>query len=209
MLRTLLVTLAALTTNSSFVLAQTTDTTTNGNHGTSVLFEAAIGTRLNRLPYPGVQEAKLYGSWELGPLFNRGEWAWSAAVMAAADEDGQRWGVRARYRRWLDPYAALDLGAGILIGGETQHAEQHYPGFTGLVGLTLGDLLGVNLELQAISTSQEYYPPSRVDVTPSDRGKSIDWAWLLSVEASGAGALALTCAELFAAMWFIRPYTGF
>jgi hypothetical protein len=209
MFRTLLVILAFATANTSFAFAQATDTTTNEHRGISVLFEATIGRRLNRHLYPGVQNFRGQVSWELGPLFNRGEWAWGVAVMASADEEGARWGIRPRYRRWLEPGVALDLGVGMLIGGETGYAEQHYPGLSALIGLTFGNLLGVNLELQAISTSQEYSPLSLRAIAPGDRHKSVDFAWLLGAKLSGAGALVLTTAEVLALMVACSSYQGF
>ncbi len=199
MFRTLLLTLAILTANSSVTFAQRTDTTTSGRHGTTALFEAAVGRRLNRQPDPGVQDARWYASWELGPSFNRGNWAWGATIMADVDEDGSRWGIRPRHRRWLGHKGALDLGAGILLGGQNNYAEQPYPGFAGLIGLSYGDWLGVSLELQAIRTtliSQDYYVPSEGRYVPGTRTESTDWAWIIGARMNGIGAIALSAAPM-------------
>ncbi|MFC1639859.1 hypothetical protein ACFL3B_03740 [Gemmatimonadota bacterium] len=200
MLRTLLVTLVVLTSSSTAAYTQATDTTANGNRSVSVFFEAAIGSRLNRQPNPGVVDAGWYASWELGPSFNRGDRAWVVAVVGAVDEDGARWGIRPRYRRWLGgTVAAVDFGAGMLLGGSTNYAEQHYPGFTGLVGISYGNWLGINLELQTVSTTTtapEIYLPSQEIWVPGVRSRSTDWAWLVSAKMNGAGATVLSAAEI-------------
>jgi len=199
MLRTSLVTLVVLTSGAAAVCAQATDTTANGNRSVSVFFEAAIGTRLNRQPDPGVVDASWYASWELGPSFNRGGRAWVVALVGAVDEDGARWGLRPRYRKWLGgTITAVDFGAGMLMGGSTNYAEQHYPGFTGLVGISYGNWLGMNLELQTISTTTtapETYRPSQGIWVPGVRSRSTDWAWLVSAKMNGVGASVLSGAE--------------
>ncbi len=206
MFRALLVTLVILAANSSIAFSQVHDTTTDGHHGTSVLFEATIGARLDRYP-DQVSQDRGHVSWELGPSFNRGDWAWGATIMAAVDDDGPRWGIRARYRRWLGPIAALDFGAGILLGGQggqqANYGDQHYPGFAGLIGLSYGNWLGVNLELQTIPTtriSPDYHMPSQALYVPGTRTESTDWAWIIAARLSGSGAIALSAAEGFLLM---------
>jgi hypothetical protein len=80
---------------------QETDPQPSGHRGTRILYETAIGTRLNQQPDPGVADTRWFASWDLGFMANRGDWAWGATVLANVDEDGSRWGIRPRYRRWL------------------------------------------------------------------------------------------------------------
>jgi hypothetical protein len=196
--RSVLVALAILTASSATLMAQPEASPDHGQHGASLFFEAALGARLNRQPNPGVHDARWVATWEIGPSFNRGDWAWGAGVMVAADEDGWRWGVRPRYRRWLSPTTALDFGAGILLDGKTSYGEQHYPGFTGLVGLSYGDWLGVNIELQAIRTSTisygEYQPAQGIDA-PHVTTTATDWGLVVSFRLRGLGAILLSAAE--------------
>jgi hypothetical protein len=209
MTRTLLFALVVLTTDSAVAVAQTRDTP--GHHGTDILFEAAIGARLNRQPNPGAQDAAWYVSWELGPSFNQGDWAWGATIMAAADEDGSRWGIRPRYRRWLGPKTALNFGAGILLGGESNNARQHYPAFAGLIGLSYGSWLGVNLELHAIRNthySPEYYDPMQGGRVPGTETESTDLAVMLGARVSGVGAIALSAAEAVLLVIAAASYSG-
>ena len=87
----------------------------------------------------------------------------------------------------------------MLLGGSTNNAEQHYPGFTGLVGISYGNWLGINLELQTVSTTStapETYLPSQGILVPGVRSRSTDWAWLVSAKMNGVGAKLLSCAEL-------------
>jgi hypothetical protein len=170
-----------------------------GHRGTSILYETAIGTRLNQQPDPGVQDARWFASWDLGFMANRGDWAWGATVLASVDEDGSRWGIRPRYRRWLGSKTALDLGAGILLGGGTNYGVQSYPGFTGLVAVSHGRWLGVSLEVQAIQTAHTvesgYYDPVLGDRQVIG-ASGIDWGIYLGFRLNGVGALVANAAQL-------------
>ena len=198
MARYLLLVLVVMTVDSATLVAQSRDTVPRGHRGTSVLFEAAIGVRLDPRPDPA-DDTRWYASWEFGPSFNRGHWAWGATIFAGVDVDGARWGIRPRYRRWLGSKAALDLGAGILLGGNNQgYGEEHYPGFAGLIGLSYGNWLGLNLELQAVRTtriSRDYYLPSQAVNVPGVVSESTDWAWYIGPRLSGLGAIPLLAAE--------------
>ncbi|UCF39852.1 MAG: hypothetical protein JSW43_08900 [Gemmatimonadota bacterium] len=173
-----------------------------GHRGVSILYEATIGTRLNRQPDPGVEDTRWFASWDLGLMAQRGDWAWGATLLAHADEDGTRWGIRPRYRRWLGGKTTLDLGAGVLLGGGTNYGVQSYPGFTGLVALSHGRWLGVSLELHAIRTAQalsHYYDPvlgERYDAAAS----GVDWGVYLGFRLNGVGALVASAAELVLGM---------
>ena len=193
MLRTPLATLVVLIAHSSVALSQPADTAVGEHHGTSILFEAAIGVRLDRRPDPSADDDRGYASWDIGPLFNHGGWAWGATLMAATDQAGGLWGIRPRYRRWLGPRAAFDISAGILLGDLTSNDEKHYPAFTGMLGLCYGNWLGVNLEFRAIST--EYYLPAPEWGVPATKRSSFDWVWAIGARTSGPGAIALTAAE--------------
>jgi hypothetical protein len=149
--------------------------------GTTILYETAIGARLGRQPRPGVNDTRWFVSWDLGFMANRGTWAWGATAVASADEDGSRWGLRPRYRRWLGNKTALDVGAGILLGGGTNNALQDYPGFTGLVALSHGQWLGVSLEVQNVPTPDASGP---------------DWGLYLGFRVNGLGAVVASVAEL-------------
>jgi hypothetical protein len=182
----------------------------SGHRGTSILYETAIGTRLNQQPDPGVSDTRWFASWDLGFMANRGDWAWGATVLANVDEDGSRWGVRPRYRRWLGRKTALDLGAGILLGGGTNYGVQSYPGFTGLVAVSHGGWLGVSLEVQALQTSRDpghYYDPALGEQQVIG-ASSMDWGIYLGFRLNGVGALVASAAELVLALAAAASLSG-
>jgi len=167
--------------------------------GAFLLYETAIGARLGRRPDNDVNDARWYTTWELGPMLNRDRSAWGVTLLGAADEDGARWGVRPRYRKWLGTRASLDLGAGVLIGGSSNGVEQAYPGFTGLVGLRYNDWLGVNLEIHAIRTAQTeryYYDPATGQERTAARREFTDWGVHLGARVGGLAAVLVSAAEL-------------
>lgn len=187
-----------LTALAAAARGQETAPPPSGHRGTSILYETAIGTRLNQQPDPRVTDTRWFLSWDLGFMANRGDWAWGATVLANVDEDGSRWGIRPRYRRWLGAKTALDLGAGILLGGGSNGVTQSYPGFTGLVAVSHGRWLGVSLEVQAVQTAHvesNYYDPvlGEQQVTGAS---GVDWGIYLGFRLNGAGALVANAAQL-------------
>ncbi len=179
--------------------------------GAFLLYETAIGARLGRRPDNNVNDTRWYATWELGPMFNRGSSAWGATLLGAADEDGSRWGVRPRYRKWLGTRASLDLGAGVLIGGSSNGVEQTYPGFTGLLGLRYGDWLGVNLEIHAIPTAQAeryYYDPATSQERTAAAREFTDWGVHLGARVGGLAAVLVSAAELVLVVIAASSYSG-
>jgi hypothetical protein len=70
-------------------------------------------------------------------MYNVGEKsALGASAYAAADDEGSRWGLKARFRRWISRKVSLDIAPGILLNRIESRYEQ-YPGFTGHVGLNV------------------------------------------------------------------------
>ena len=217
MFRTLLVTMAILTAITSVAFPQTSDTTTNGQRGTSVLFEATVGTRLNGRADGRSLDAPIYVSWELGPLFNRGDWAWGITILGAADDDAEwRWGIRPRYKRHLGSKLAVDLGAGMLLGGKSNYGGPLDPGFAGLVGLSFSNWLGVNLELHTIPTTayvREDYSPSG-SKPPHELSYSYveteitTWAWILGLRLRGVAGVVFSAIELFLGMAAAASFSG-
>lgn len=168
------------------------------HRGMSLLFEATVGARLNRQPNPGVNDARWYVAWDLGPMVNRGNWALGGTFLLGADEDGARFEIRPRYRRWLGRKTAIDVGAGVLLRGSSNaQAVQNYPGFTGLVALQYGSWLGVSVEVQAVGSELvDRYCDAVLGDRVVTRGSRTDWAWIVGARASGVGALVLGLAEL-------------
>lgn len=116
------------------------------------------GSRYSRSGNDGVtRSTHMAGhvSWELGAMVNRGPAdAVGATVLAGADANGLRLGLKGRYRRWMAHGAALDLGAGVLGA----HRAEPFPdaslrgnrhvfaaGLTGDAALGLTEWVGVSV----------------------------------------------------------------
>lgn len=112
------------------------------------VFTPVAGSRYTRTGYNSgtpTQSLELtwYVAWELGGMVNvDANDAVGASVLVGGDANGARWGVKGRYRHWLDAATALDVGAGVLGAGRSvpragQPGNDHVPavGFTGDVSL--------------------------------------------------------------------------
>jgi hypothetical protein len=166
--------------------------------GVSLLYEAAVGLRLTNPPRTSQSLSRVHASWEAGTMVNRPETAWGATVLATVGPELASWGVRPRYRLWLSGKTCLDVGAGVLLGGWSEDLDQSYPGFTGLVALRHGrgsDWVGVDLELQAIPTKQDYYYDPTSGEQVWDRRQFTDWGLYLSGRLGGRPALVATLFE--------------
>ena len=112
------------------------------------------GSRYTRNDYnngPGTRSAHLAGyfNWEIGVMVNRGPAdAVGATVLAGADPNGLRVGLKGRYRRWMGRHAAVDVGAGLLAGRRAAPFEGEDAGEPGnrhevVGGLTADAALGL------------------------------------------------------------------
>jgi hypothetical protein len=84
--------------------------------------------------------AKRYFTWEVGRMraMNRRS-ALGAALFVGNDaNDVLRFGIKPRYRRWLNQKISLDIAPGILIRG-SDPLESTFPGVTTHVGLNFED----------------------------------------------------------------------
>jgi hypothetical protein len=162
----------------------------------SVLFEAGLGVLLNIQPDEQPLFTPVQLSWEFGPLFNRSDWAWGITIMAVVDDIGGRWGTRPRYTRRLGSGASLDLGAGTLLGGESDHTG---PGFAGLIGASYNDVVSVNLELHVIPRSVGIWEccSSNGNELVWTETELTTWVWMLGVRSKGVAAVVFSALELF------------
>lgn len=78
-----------------------------------------------------------YATWELGLMANTSEQSAIGGTLYAGLQfgEGLRWGLKARYRRWLANSLSIDVAPGILLSV----AEKSSPGFTGHVGFNVDD----------------------------------------------------------------------
>lgn len=104
--------------------------------------------------YPRIQrfsDLEAPYEWEIGALVNRGPtYAVGGTVVLGADGNGRRAAVKARYRRWIGRYAALDAAGGVAYAQRDRVAPVQYlaePAFgvTGDVALGLTDWASVGV----------------------------------------------------------------
>lgn len=92
-----------------------------------------------------------YFTAQVGAMVNRGSRsALGGTIFFGGEDDGSRWGLRPRYRRWLTKTMAVDLAPGIVFAGSNDRFEPRYPGFSGEAGLAVQDLLALTAEFEVI-----------------------------------------------------------
>jgi hypothetical protein len=122
-------------------------------------YGAFAGSRYQRIGYQGEvrrhRHLAPHIAWEVGAMRNITERdAVGAVLLVGGDANGERVAVKARYRRWLTPRSAVDVGAGALFARRSEpYAEPdragnfHVPvaGLTGDVAVGLTDWAGVSV----------------------------------------------------------------
>ncbi|HEV8264705.1 MAG TPA: hypothetical protein VGQ06_07125 [Gemmatimonadales bacterium] len=110
------------------------------------------GTRLNAVEEPGGGKVKGdYLTWEFGGMVNQGpRHAFGAAMIKSFGHERSYFGVRPRYRRWLNSETSLDVSVGILVSGDHDRFRPRFPSFTTHVALSHGDLAGVIVGAEVI-----------------------------------------------------------
>ena len=84
-------------------------------------------------------------SWELGGMRNIDARTALGVTLYLSAFASDGFGVKPRLRRWLSPRTALDVSPGIFYA-----AGNRRPGFTGHVGLSLGDWLSLTVQAQTV-----------------------------------------------------------
>lgn len=99
--------------------------------------------------------------WESGALRNVGGGsAVGATAFLGVDDFESRWGLRARYRRWLSPRRSLDLAAGPLLGSLSGDSDAAFPGMIASVQFGQDDLVFAGLHYQVLP--KKYRPTERL-----------------------------------------------
>ena len=111
--------------------------------------EFGYASRLNQSPDPS-KDNFLY-MWEFGFMVNRSERsALGGTLYFGADDNGTRFAIKARWRRWLGDVGSLEVAPGIIVAGDDNHFDLNLPGFTGEVALNAADLFRVFLMVEVI-----------------------------------------------------------
>jgi hypothetical protein len=115
--------------------------------------EFSITPRLNANP-SGNGGPNYYYTWDVGAMANvGGRTALGGAAFVGGEDDGVRFGLRFRYRRWLTPATSLDVSPGVLITGGDNQRTPRFPGFSGSVGVMHRDLVGFAAQVELVPDS--------------------------------------------------------
>lgn len=150
------------------------------------VYTPVAGSRYSRRPYdngPDTRSLELswYVAWELGGMRSVSDNdAVGASVLVGGDANGARWGLKGRYRRWLDEATAVDVGAGVLGAGRSvprvdQPGNDHAPavGLTGDVSVGLTEWASVGVRADVLFSEEEddpataYYIGTRLGTRPA------------------------------------------
>ena len=104
-----------------------------------------------------------YANWELGGMVNRGEnSALGATFFFTLDQDYEepRIGLKARYRRWINPNSSLDIAPGVILYGWRRHFK--FPSFAGHIGLNLGNWFALIGQVESTRWKDHY-----IDLLPN------------------------------------------
>lgn len=113
------------------------------------LTEFGVNFLLDR--HPGSNDGEGYYTWELGGMTNLNQRSalGSTLFLGTSDVDGTpRMGLKPRLRYWLNSTISLDFSPGILLSGERIEP----PGFTGHIGLNIGDWVALTSHLEVAQT---------------------------------------------------------
>lgn len=72
-------------------------------------------------------------------------------LYGSGDDDAGQFGLRARYRFWINRIMSLDISPGVLFAGSDNYMNPQYPGFIGSIALGFNDILAISLLVQVIS----------------------------------------------------------
>jgi len=115
---------------------------------------------------------------ELGLMKNLNHrYAIGGTFYGATFQDGGGLGIKPRFRWWLTPKLSLDVSPGILFYSQTQSYPGKVPGFTGHMGLNIGDFFALTGQLEAIRYDYSYLSASNSgpDFLITNKGTDVAW----------------------------------
>jgi len=112
--------------------------------------EFSVTPRMNGNPSGG-GGPNYYYTWDVGAMKNAGaRTALGGAAFLGGEDDGVRFGLTVRYRRWITSTTAFDLSPGVLVTGGDNKRAPRFPAFTGMAGLMYRDLVGVTMRVELV-----------------------------------------------------------
>jgi hypothetical protein len=127
---------------------------------------------------------------DLGGIKNVSKrWGVGANFFYAGDKDVNRYGAKARFRRWLGPAIALDAAPGLLLMEDP--GGNPFPGFVGELGLSLGDWISVTGQMEAVETKELYYTyaPCPYNEAWAHSRTRTDVSWYFGAKLGGEAAM--------------------
>jgi len=84
-------------------------------------------------------------------------------LWASGDDDGSRYGLGIRYRRWFNPRVCADLTAGMLFAGVDNYQRPNFPGFVSEASIAVYGLLSLDARFELY----RYEPDNVVVLSPN------------------------------------------
>gem|GEM_PF-4775120 len=109
------------------------------------------------------QGGTYYLNWEWGWMKNLNRrYSLGGSLYSGINFEAYHWGLKFRLRRWLSRHVNFDFAPGILLGHvyDESNADESYPGFTGHIGLNVGNYVGFILQMESLRATAWVYEPS-------------------------------------------------
>ncbi len=157
-----------------------------------LITEFGIYYRLARTPKPSVSANKNHWwlAGDLGWMKNISpKYAVGGTFFVGANPEDDLWrlGIRAKVRHWLRPNLSFDFAPGVMVG---MHNEDNQVGFSGHLGLNLGDWVSAVTQVDVIPVKAYY---------PSRRATEVAWYGGLKLGSSPA-AIAIAVGSVVGAL---------
>ncbi len=83
--------------------------------------------------------------------------AMGGSFYISGDDDGSRFGLRYRYRRWLTSRSCIDLSPGILVAGADNYQDFRFPGLIASISVAAGGLISIDAYFEMYRYHSSYY----------------------------------------------------
>jgi hypothetical protein len=109
-----------------------------------LIFESGmLGSKSSQGAPKGAKDYLFTG--DIGLMFNRsGKSALGGSFHLAGDEDGLRFGLGPRYRKWISHKIGFDISPRLMFGGSNNQVHRRFPGFSLSASISFMDLISLD-----------------------------------------------------------------
>lgn len=144
---------------------------------------------------------------DLGIMHNLNErHAVGLSFYGAADDDGSRTGIRARYRYWSTKRGGLDLGAGVILPSDKPSRGSPKSGFFLSGAITRAGIISIDAQLEVLKLTTSTYDTQAHRVKLSNKTETTLY---LGAKSHGALAVVTTFAVLLVVSATTPSFSGF